>query len=64
MSIPNFCKAVWWGWNALSPNQVWVLEKDDEGFSNAKLAANYEFVKELVDEGASMGDLWYSRYFG
>lgn len=50
--------------NALSPNQVWVLEKDINGFSIAKQAAAYEFVKDLIDEGASMGDLWYSQYFG
>lgn len=50
--------------NALSPDQVWVLEKDADGFSAAKQASTYEFVKELVDEGASMGDLWYSQYFG
>ena len=50
--------------NALSPDQVWVLEKDVDGFSTAKQAASYDFVKELVDEGASMGDLWYSKYFG
>lgn len=50
--------------NALSPNQVWVLEKDINGFSIAKQAAAYDFVKDLIDEGASMGDLWYSQYFG
>lgn len=50
--------------NALSPDQVWVLEKDVDGFSTAKQASSYDFVKELVDEGASMGDLWYSKYFG
>ena len=50
--------------NALSPDQVWVLEKNADGFSTAKQAASYDFVKELVEEGASMGDLWYSKYFG
>lgn len=50
--------------NALSPSQVWVLEKDDDGFSVAKQASDYVFVKDLVDEGVEMGDLWYSRYFG
>lgn len=45
-------------------DQVWVLEKDVDGFSTAKQAASHDFVKELVDEGASMGDLWYSKYFG
>lgn len=50
--------------NALQPEQVWVLEKEENGFSTIKQASAYEFVKDLVDEGAEMGDLWYSRYFG
>lgn len=50
--------------NALSPKQVWVLEKDEQGFSTAKRASDYEFVSDLVEEGAAMGDLWYSEYFG
>ena len=50
--------------NALNPDQVWVLEKDKEGFSTAKQASQYQFVKELIDEGATIGDLWYSKYFG
>lgn len=50
--------------NALRPEQVWVLEKDADGFSSAKLASKYEFVMDLVSEGAELGDLWYSRYFG
>ena len=50
--------------NALSPEQVWVLEKDSDGFSSAKRASDYSFVSDLISEGASMGDLWYSQYFG
>jgi len=50
--------------NALTPNQVWVLEKGDDGFSTIKQASGYEFVKELVEEGVTMGDLWFSKYFG
>lgn len=50
--------------NALSPNQVWVLEKDKHGFSTAKRASDYDFVNGLIEEGAFMGDLWYSKYFG
>ncbi len=48
--------------NALNPEQVWILEKKD-GFSTAKRASEYRFVKELVEEGATIGDLWYSKYF-
>mgnify|MGYP002626754781 FL=1 len=50
--------------NALTPEQVWVLEKDDDGFSKIRRASEYKFVKDLTSEGASVGDLWYSEYFG
>lgn len=50
--------------NALNPRDVWVLTKDREGFSSAKRAADYEFVKELSEEGVALGDMWYSKYFG
>lgn len=50
--------------NALSPENVWVLDKSDDGFSTLKQASDYDFVKDLTEEGASMGDLWYSKYFG
>ena len=50
--------------NALSPEQTWVLEKGKDGFSTAKRASEYEFVNDLIEAGAYMGDLWYSRYFG
>ena len=49
--------------NALSPQQVWVLEKGDGGFSVVKRASDYDFVDGLAKEGALLGDLWYSDYF-
>lgn len=50
--------------NALRPDQVWVLSKEQNGFSTAKRASDYDFVKDLNDEGVAVGDLWNSRYFG
>jgi len=50
--------------NALSPDEVWVLEKQQDGFSMIKRASEYENVKALTDEGIVLGDLWYSDYFG
>ena len=50
--------------NALPPQDVWVLEKGSDGFSTAKRASDYRFVKELTDEGIAVGDLWYDKYFG
>ena len=50
--------------NALTPKQVWVLEKGEDGFSKIRRASEYDFVNDLTSEGASVGDLWYSEYFG
>ena len=50
--------------NALPPEDVWVLEKGTGGFSSAKRASDYDFVKDLVEEGAPIGDLWNSKFFG
>ena len=50
--------------NALYPDDVWVLSKDETGFSTARRASEYEFVQELSEEGVVLGDMWYSQYFG
>lgn len=50
--------------NALSPDNVWVLTKGDDGFSTIKRASEYAFVKELSEERILLGDMWYSNYFG
>lgn len=50
--------------NALNPHDVWVLNKGEDGYSTAKRASDYRFVKELSEDGVALGDMWYSRYFG
>ncbi|MDO4332190.1 MAG: AAA family ATPase [Eubacteriales bacterium] len=50
--------------NSLPPEEVWVLKKGKDGFSTAMRVSDYDFVKDLTDEGVAVGDLWYSRYFG
>ena len=50
--------------NALLPDDVWVLSKDENGFSTVKRASEYNFVQELAEEGVELGDMWYSQYFG
>lgn len=50
--------------NSLPPDDVWVLKKETDGFSVAKRASDYQFVKNLTDEGVPVGDLWYNKYFG
>ncbi len=50
--------------NALSPQDVWVLNKESDGFSTIKRASEYPHVRELSEQDIPLGDLWYSRYFG
>lgn len=49
--------------DALEPEEVWILEKDDDGFSTIRRASDDPIVKALVEEGLPLGGLWYSDYF-
>lgn len=49
--------------DALNPEEVWILEKDKNGFSEIKRASENELIKNLVQEGLPLGGLWYSDYF-
>lgn len=46
----------------LSPDQVWVLRKDENGHVLAKRASDIEGVSALNEEGLPLGSLWYSRH--
>lgn len=48
--------------NALDPDEVWILEKQADGFSTISRASNNELVKNLADEGVELGSLWNSDY--
>ncbi|PYC35085.1 ATPase [Pseudomonas soli] len=48
--------------DALSPEEVWILEKGIDGFSTIRRASDLEIVKNLVAEGLPLGGLWYSDY--
>ncbi len=48
--------------DALSPTEVWILEKGDDGFSKIRRASDVEIVRNLVVEGLPLGGLWYSDY--
>ena len=54
---PNFV-------DALTPSEVWILEKQLDGYSSLTRAADLPTVQELFDEGIPMGSLWYSNHFG
>ena len=48
--------------DALSPEEVWILEKGSDGFSTIRRASDIALVNRLVKEGLPLGGLWYSDY--
>ena len=48
--------------DALTPEEVWVLEKGEDGFATISRASDDPIVKALADEGLPLGSLWYSDY--
>jgi predicted ATPase len=48
--------------DALSPKEVWILEKGKDGYSTVRQASDLETVRNLVDEGLPLGGLWYGDY--
>ena len=48
--------------DALTPEEVWVLEKQEDGFATIRRASDDPIVKALADEGLPLGSLWYSDY--
>ncbi len=48
--------------DALSPEEVWVMEKGENGFSTIRRASDDQLVQNMVAEGLPLGGLWYSDY--
>ena len=48
--------------DALTPEEVWVLEKGEDGFATICRASDDKIVKAMVDEGLTLGGLWYSDF--
>jgi predicted ATPase len=50
--------------NALRSEEVRVLYRDEEGYTQAVLASEIRGVLEFMNEGALLGDLWLEGHFG
>lgn len=50
--------------DALTPEEVWTLDKSADGFARIRRAADIEGVRAMFDEGLPMGSLWFSNHFG
>jgi hypothetical protein len=48
--------------DALEPDEVWILEKKEDGFSYIRRASENDLIINLVKEGLPLGSLWYSEY--
>lgn len=48
--------------DALSPEEVWILEKGEDGYSAIRRASESSLVNNMVAEGLPLGGLWYSEY--
>lgn len=48
--------------DALTPDETWILEKREDGFSSIRRASDDPVVREMVAQGLPLGGLWYSDY--
>ena len=49
--------------DALKPEQVWIMRKDEDGHAVPSRVADLPSVKELSAQGIPLGAQWYSRHF-
>ncbi|MEI7820956.1 MAG: AAA family ATPase [Verrucomicrobiota bacterium] len=50
--------------DALTPPEVWTIDKGVDGFSEIRCAADDEVVRAMFAEGLPLGGLWFSGHFG
>ncbi len=50
--------------NGLRPEEVWILFRDERGYTKAVCAKDIGGISEFIVEGAKLGDLWLEGYFG
>lgn len=48
--------------DALQTNEVWVLKKGADGFSQITRVSDIALVNNMVEQGLPLGGLWYSDY--
>jgi predicted ATPase len=49
--------------NGLRPEELWVLYRDEEGFTQARRTADMPRVRAFLDAGAQLGHLWMEGHF-
>ena len=49
--------------NGLRPEELWVLYRDSNGYTNAKRTSEMKGVGEFSQHGALLGHLWMEGHF-
>lgn len=49
--------------DGLKPEELWILYRDENGFTQAKRAADIQGIREFMSEGALLGSLWMEDFF-
>jgi predicted ATPase len=49
--------------NGLHAEELWVVYRDDRGFTQARKAADMHGIPEMMQAGAQLGHLWMEGYF-
>ena len=49
--------------NGLHAEEVWVLYRDEQGFTICKRTSEMQGIKDFLEAGAKLGQLWMEGYF-
>ncbi len=49
--------------DALKPEELWVLYRDEQGYTQAKRTADMQGIRDFMEHGATLGSLWMEDYF-
>lgn len=49
--------------NGLRPKELWVLYRDEKGYTQAKRSSEMKGINEFMNEGAQLGHLWVEGHF-
>jgi predicted ATPase len=49
--------------NGLKSNEIWVLYRDDKGYTQPKRAADMRGINQFISNGALLGHLWMEGHF-
>jgi predicted ATPase len=47
----------------LKPEELWVLYRDEKGFTQAKRTADIQGIKQFIENGSLLGSLWMEDFF-